>query len=112
MAALGLLLFGIVVFGAVALFVWAPVVDMRTGSGYGLCILLSLHLACTILVVGTVAIVAQVQPQPAGIHNPSVTIWLVFYFVPAVYGVAFTLIGAVLVAGKAGHWGWIGGFVV
>jgi hypothetical protein len=112
MAVLGLLLFGIIVFGAVALLVWTPTVDIRTGSGYGLCILSSVLLACTLLVVLYTVITVQLQPGPYSIHNISPSVVLVFYFVPAVYGAAFTLIGAAIVAGKAGHWRWIGGFVV
>jgi hypothetical protein len=110
MAVLGLLLFGIIVFGTVVLFVWAPTVDIRTGSGYGLCILSSVLLACTFLVVLYTIIAVQLQPGPYSIHHISPAV--VFYFVLAVYAVAFTLVGVVIVTGKARHWHWIGGFLL
>lgn len=109
MVALGLLPCGFVVFAFAALL---AVVDARTGPGYVFAILSSLHLGITIVVVGTVTIAAQYQPQPTGIHNVSVTIWLFFYFIPAVYAMLVTVIGAAMVAGIARHWLWIVGFVV
>jgi hypothetical protein len=112
MAVPGLLDCSIAAVGFVALFMWAPMVDVRTGRGYGLATLSSLLLACTIIVVTAVTIAAQAQPQPPSIHNLGVTILLVFYFVPAVYAMVFTLIGAVIVATKARHWRWIVGFVI
>lgn len=109
MAVLGMLPCGALVFVFGALL---AVVDVRTGRGYALGILSFLHLATTILVVVTITILAQVQPQPTGIHNYSVTIWLVFYFVPAVYAMLVTLVGATIVAGIARRGLWIVGFVV
>jgi hypothetical protein len=88
------------------------VVDVRTGHGYALGILSSLHLACTIIVVGSITILAQVQPQPTAPDAYSVTGWLVFYFVPSVYVIAGALLGAAIVAGRAGHRRWIAGFFV
>lgn len=111
MSLLGLLPCGIVVLGVAAAL---AVVDVRTGRGYALGALSSLHLACTILVVGTVAIAAQAlpQPQPISGHTYSVTIWLVFYFVPSVYAILITVIGATIVAGITHNWLWIMGFFV
>lgn len=88
------------------------VVDVRTGRGYALSALSSLHLACTIFVVGTVAIAAQAQPQPTNPHPSSVTIWLVFYFLPSAYAILVIVLGAMIVAGIAHKWLWIMGFVV
>ncbi len=87
-------------------------VDVRTGRGYALGIVSSLHLACTILVVGTVLILAQMQPQPITRQNGSVAIWIVFYFIPSIYAILVILVGATIVAGIAHHWLWIIGFVV
>jgi hypothetical protein len=106
---LGLLPCGVVVLG---FSVVLAVLDVRTGQGYALGILSSLHLACTILVVGTVAILAQAQPQPISRQNGSATIWLVFYFVPSVYAILVAVVGATIVAGIAHHWLWIMGIVV
>lgn len=109
MVALGLLPCSLAVFVSAALL---AVVDVRTGRGYALGILSALLLVCTIVVVATVTIAAQLPPpQPTNFHTYSVTIWLVFYFVPAVYATAIALIGALIVAGIAGHWRWIVGFV-
>jgi hypothetical protein len=105
---LGLLPCGVVVVVLAALL---TVMDMRTGPGHALAILSTLHLATTIVVVGTVAIAAQAQPQPISRQNGSVTIWLVFYFVPSVYAILVTVIGAAIVAGKARQWLWIVVFV-
>ena len=97
------------VFGLAALLV---VVDMRTGRGYALGAVSLLHLATTIVVVGVVSIAAVEQPKPLTRQNGSVAIWLVFYFVPSVYIILITMIGAVIVAGVARHWLWIVGVVV
>jgi hypothetical protein len=98
-------LYGIAVLGLVAL---VTVVDVRTGRGYALGILSSLHLAVTIIVVGSLTILAQVQPK----QKLGITLLLMFYFAFSVYVIATTLIGAAIVAGKAGHWWWIVGFFV
>jgi hypothetical protein len=103
---------GTLPFAFIALLGWAAVADVRSGRGYGLSILTSVLLAITVVVVGGITILAQVQPPPQGPHRYSVTIWLVFYFIAAVYADAFTLIGAAVVAGKARHWLWILGFFV
>jgi hypothetical protein len=107
---LGLLPCGLVVFGlAIAL----AMVDVRTGRGYALGIFSALHLAITIIVVGSFIILAQVQPQPTTLHPYSETgVWLVFYFVSSVYVIAAALLGAVIVAGVAGHVRWLAGFFV
>lgn len=109
MALLGLLPCSVLVCSLAALL---AVVDVRTGGGYVLCILSSLHLAITIVVVVTITVLAQVQPRPINRHNGSVAILLFFYFAPAVYAMLVTLIGAAIVAGIAHHWRWIPGFVV
>lgn len=109
MELLGLLPCGIAVLGLVPVL---AVVDVRTGRGYGLSILSSLHLACTIVVVGLVAIAAQTQPKPISRQNGSVTVWLVFYFVPSIYTLLVAVLGATIVAGIAHRWLWIVGFVV
>ena len=109
MAILSLLPCGLVVVVCAALL---AMVDVRTGRGYALGILSALLLACTIIVVVTITLLAQVQPQPTTPHTYSVTVLLLFYFVPAIYGVLITLLGAAIVAGIAGHWRWIVGFVV
>ena len=109
MELLGLLPCGIAVLGLVPVL---AVVDVRTGRGYGFGILSSLHLACTIVVVGLVAIAAQTQPKPISRQNGSVTVWLVFYFVPSVYAILVAMLGAMIVAGIAHRWLWIVGFVV
>jgi hypothetical protein len=109
MGMLGLLPCGFVALGFAVLL---AVVDVRTGRGYALGVLSSLLLACTIVVVVTVTIAAQLQPQPPNIHNGSVALLLVFYFIPAVYATAVTLIGGGIVAGISGHWQWLGGFIV
>lgn len=109
MSALGLLPCVAVVFGFAALL---AVVDVRTGRGYALGAVSSLHLFITIVVVGIVAIAALEQPKPITRQNGSVTIWLVFYFVPSVYIILITVIGAVVVAGIARRWLWMMGFVV
>ncbi len=88
------------------------VVVVRTGRGYVLGILSSLHLACTILLVVSITLLAQVQPPPRNPHTYSVTIWLFFYFIPAVYAMLVTVIAAAIVAGRARHWRWVVGFVV
>jgi hypothetical protein len=103
---------GIVALAFVALFVWAPIADVHTGSGYGLCTLSFLLLTCTILVVGAVTIAAQAETQPRVIHHPSVAGLLVFYFVPAIYATGFAMLDAVIVAAIAGHWRWIVGILV
>ncbi|HEU0027195.1 MAG TPA: hypothetical protein VFQ25_08780 [Ktedonobacterales bacterium] len=109
LALLGLLPCGVVVFSFAALL---ANVDMRTGRGYALGAVSSLHLAFTIIIAGTVAILAQAQPHPISHQNGSVTIWLVFYFVPSVYAILVAVIGATIVAWIAHHWLWILGFVV
>lgn len=106
---MGFLPCGLVVVG---LAIVLALVDVRTGRGYALGILSALLLAATIIVVGWITFLAHVLPQPTGPRPYSVTIWLVFYFVPAIYATAVTLIGAAIVAGKAGHWWWIAGFFV
>ena len=98
-------LYGIVVLGLAAL---VTVVGMRTGRGYALGILSSLHLAVTIIVVGGFAILAQPTPS----NRFGETVLLLLYFVLSVYVIATALIGAAIVAGKAGHWWWIVGFFV
>jgi hypothetical protein len=109
MDVLSLLPCGLVVIGlATAL----SVVDVRTARGYALGILSALHLAITVIVVGSITILAQVQPQPTPPHTYSVTVWLVLYFAPSVYVIAVTLIGAAVVAGIAGHWRWIARFLI
>jgi hypothetical protein len=109
MAEVGLLSCGVVVIGFAALL---AVIDVRTGRGYALGILSALHLAITIVVVVTITIAAQAQPTPISTHNVGVSIWLVFYFVPAAYVLLAAVIGAAIVAGIAHHWLWIVGFVV
>lgn len=86
-------------------------VDIRTGRGYVLGILSSLHLACTIVVVGGITILAQIQPPPTSPHTYSVTIFLVFYFAPSAYIILSDVIGAAIVAGMARRWLWIVSFV-
>jgi hypothetical protein len=86
-------------------------VEVRSGRGYVLAIHSSLHLATTLLIVGCVTLLAQTQP-PTNPHTVSITILLVFYFVPAVYAMLVTVIGAAIVAGSARQWCWIVGFVV
>ncbi|MGH2514969.1 MAG: hypothetical protein ACRDHP_04875 [Ktedonobacterales bacterium] len=90
----------------------AVVVDIRTGRGYGLTILSSVLLACTIVIVVSVTVLTQVEQQPTSIHNLGPGIFLVLYFVPAIYATATTLICAAIAAGIAGHWRWIVGFFV
>lgn len=109
MAVLSLLPCAAVVFGLAAVI---AAVDVRTGRGYALGILSSLHLVITVIVVATITIAAHQQPPPTSGHTYSVTVLLVFYFSPAVYAMACTLIGAAIVAGLARHWLWIVGFVV
>ncbi len=92
--------------------VWAVIADIRTGSGYGLGILTSLHLALTIFFVVTIISAAQQQTQPPSLHNGSPLIFLFFYFVAAAYAIGFVMIGVAVVAGKARHWGWLAGFFV
>lgn len=108
MASLGLLC-GPVVTGIAVLL---ALVDVRTGRGYVLATLSSLHLAITVVVVGTVAIAAQNQTQPISRQNVNVTILLVFYFIPAVFAMVGIVIGASIVAGIAHRWLWIVGFIV
>lgn len=84
---------------------------LRTGRGYSFGILSFLHLTCTIVIVGLVAIAAQTQPKPISRQNGSVTIWLVFYFVPSIYTILAAVLGATIVAGIAHRWHWIVGFV-
>jgi hypothetical protein len=98
-----------VAFGFAALLAF---VDVRTGRGYALGAVSLLHLVTTIFVVGIVAIAAQEQPKPITRQHGSVTIWLVFYFVPSVYIILITMIGAVVVAGIARRWLWIVGFIM
>lgn len=109
MDALGLLPCSLVVVGLAIVLAMA---DVRSGRGYALGIVSALLLACTILVVGIVTIAAQVQPPPTNLHTYSVTILLVFYFLPAIYATIVTLLGAAIVAAKARHWRWIVGFAV
>lgn len=104
-----LVLIPFVVFSALAAL--AVMVDVRTGRTYGLAILSSLLLACTVVVIVTVNIVAQRQ-APASSHRLGEGVVLVLYFVPAAYAMLFVLICAAIVAGRAGHWRWIGGFLV
>ena len=107
-AILGLLPCGVVVFGLAALI---ALVDVRTGRGYVLVTLSSLHLATTILVIGTAAIAYLEQPKPISRQNPSDLFWAFLYFIPAVYGTLVIMIGAAIVAGIARRWLWIVGFV-
>jgi hypothetical protein len=101
-----------------AVLIWLPaiivafafaVVDARTGRGFALAIFSTLHLACTIVVVGGITILAQTPPPP---RTLGVTIWLVFYFVPSAYAILIAVIGAAIVAGVARRWLWIVGFVL
>jgi hypothetical protein len=106
---LSLLPCGILVVCVAAVF---ALVDTRTGRGYALGILSSLHLACTIVVVGGVEILAQTPPSPppTGPHF-SITILLLFYFAPSVYIVLTAAVGAAIVAGVARRWLWVVGLV-
>lgn len=103
-------------FAFLAGLVLAVIADVRTGSGYGLGILSSLHLALTtFLVLITVDATirwAQQLTQPPSLHNGSPLIFLFFYFVFAVYAIGFVMIGAALVAISARHWLWLVGFIV
>jgi hypothetical protein len=105
LAVLGLAVLGLAVLGLAAL---VTVVDVRTGRGYALGILSSRHLAITTIVVGSFTILAQVQPK----QKLGITLLLMLYFALSVYVIATALIGAAIVAGKAGHWWWIVGFFV
>jgi hypothetical protein len=104
-------LYGIVGLGLAAL---VAVVDIRTGRGYALGIFSSVLLATTIIVVVSFTILDQVQLMPTSPRPYSLlTTWLLFgYFILAVYATAADLIGAAIVAGKAGAWWWIAGFFV
>jgi hypothetical protein len=97
--------------GYLAIIVVAVVVDVRTGSGYGLGILSALLLACTISVVALVTLTDQSHP-PMIAYQYSANVLLVFYFFPAVYAMLGALVGAVIVASRARRWLWIIGFVV
>jgi hypothetical protein len=98
--------------GYLAIIVVAVVVDVRTGSGYGLGILSALLLACTIFVVTLVTLADQMQPPTTTPHQYGASVLLVFYYFPAVYAMLGALFGAVIVASRARHWLWIMGFVV
>ena len=103
-----MLLCNAIVVGIVVLLV---MVDVRTGHGYALAALSSLHLVVTAVVVGTIFIAAQEQPKPITRQNGSPAVLLVFYFVPAIYTMVAIVIGAAIVAGIARRWLWIVGFI-
>lgn len=108
LSVLGWLPCGILVVCAAAVI---ALVDMRTGRGYVLGILSSLHLVCTIVVVGGITILAQAQPLPTSPHTYSVTVFLIYYFVPSAYIILSAVIGAAIVASMARQWLWIVSFV-